>query len=249
MMSTRTDRSEYRHIALSATVHALVIAAIAFAAASAGMTPRAREVLWLDLSTALEAGGAPVGPAPASSEPRTPPAQPPAFVRAEPEPVAAPKPEAVSADATAHALPEPEAPPMRAEPEALAGARSATAASTVSTALGAPGLSALIGSGHGAGAGRAAEVVAIREDIRKSLQGSVVYPPMARRFGMEGTVVAGFELQSDGTPTAIAVRESSGYEILDTTVLALIRRVSPFPAPGVRVPDVRIPVTFRLIPD
>jgi protein TonB len=115
--------------------------------------------------------------------------------------------------------------------------------------LGAPGLSALIGSGHGAGAGRAAEVVAIREDIRKSLQGSVVYPPMARRFGMEGTVVASFELQSDGTPTAIAVRESSGYEILDTTVIALIRRVSPFPAPGVRVPDVRIPVTFRLIPD
>jgi protein TonB len=55
------------------------------------------------------------------------------------------------------------------------------------------------------------------------------YPKMARKMGIEGTVVVRFKLKPGGQVEAVEVMESSGYEILDKASLETVRDASPFP--------------------
>jgi protein TonB len=82
--------------------------------------------------------------------------------------------------------------------------------------------------------------------IQASIQDALMYPPLARRRGMEGTVEAVFVIDSHGMPRNIRVLRSSGYRILDKQALRTIQKASPYP---VLESAVEIPITFRLTKD
>ncbi len=80
--------------------------------------------------------------------------------------------------------------------------------------------------------------------IRDAIQRELTYPLRARRRRLEGTVVAGFGIDSSGRPHDIEIVDSSGYKVLDEEVIKIILRASPYPY----IPDrVEVPVSFRLV--
>lgn len=75
------------------------------------------------------------------------------------------------------------------------------------------------------------------------------YPTIARRMGYEGRVVIVFDVAVDGSCADVRVRESSGYEILDTTAVDAVKcwRFEPATADGNPVARSReIAFTFQL---
>jgi protein TonB len=79
--------------------------------------------------------------------------------------------------------------------------------------------------------------------IRLAIQDAVSYPPLARRRGFEGTVIAGFSIDLEGLPRDIRVLKSSGHGMLDSEVKKVIKRASPYPlVKG----TIEVPVIFRL---
>lgn len=88
---------------------------------------------------------------------------------------------------------------------------------------------------------RPADLAAVRAGIARTL----LYPPEARRRHWEGRTTLAFTLLADGTVVDLAVRQSSGYELLDLAALESIRHAAPFDPPGVDV-FVVVPVAFRL---
>ena len=101
------------------------------------------------------------------------------------------------------------------------------------------------GAGEGGSAGATGEQASLTVMlIRQAIQGSVQYPPVARRRGYEGTVVASFGVDSDGMPTDVVLVSSSGYNMLDREVLRVIMDSSPYP-PLERT--VEVPVRFSLV--
>lgn len=79
--------------------------------------------------------------------------------------------------------------------------------------------------------------------IRAAIQEAVSYPSLARKRGLEGTVLAGFSIDEMGLPRDVRVLKSSGHGILDREVQRIIRRASPYPPlKGM----IEVPVSFRL---
>jgi len=75
------------------------------------------------------------------------------------------------------------------------------------------------------------------------------YPRRARRQGLEGRVVIGVSVSTEGRPRKVFVRESSGMEIFDDAALRAIRqwRFLPERRDGTPVDtSVLIPIVFRL---
>ncbi len=80
--------------------------------------------------------------------------------------------------------------------------------------------------------------------IRDAIQRELTYPPLARKRRLEGTVVAGFTIDSRGEPHEIEIVESSGFSVLDREVVKIIERAAPYPY----IPErVEVPVSFRLV--
>lgn len=87
------------------------------------------------------------------------------------------------------------------------------------------------------------ERLIVVERIKSSIQGALLYPALARKRGVEGTVIAGFSIDALGLPRGIRVIKSSGHGILDREVISTIKRASPYPyLDG----GIEVPVTFRL---
>lgn len=59
-----------------------------------------------------------------------------------------------------------------------------------------------------------------------------VYPEVARRWGYEGLVVVEIFVSADGEVEKVSLLESSGYEVLDQTVLRTVGRKWAFHPPG-----------------
>jgi len=80
--------------------------------------------------------------------------------------------------------------------------------------------------------------------VRAGIARVLVYPPQARRNGIEGKVVVEFVLLADGGIRDLVLLAGSGFPVLDAAALAAVRGAAPYPPPGV---DVRIvvPVAFR----
>ncbi len=75
------------------------------------------------------------------------------------------------------------------------------------------------------------------------------YPRQARREGWEGRVVLSVAVAVHGHATSVAVRQTSGYAILDEAALAAVRRWRFEPARRGGVPvtaSVDVPIRFRL---
>lgn len=96
-----------------------------------------------------------------------------------------------------------------------------------------------------AGKGRQAEEPdpGLRRRLRDTLQANLVYPYLARKKRIEGTVLAEFRLNSSGMPENMRIVRTSHYEILDEAAKETIQKAAPFPAQNRRV---EIPITFRL---
>jgi protein TonB len=91
--------------------------------------------------------------------------------------------------------------------------------------------------------GETANMELIRR-IRDAIQKERSYPPAARRRGLEGKVVAAFNIDPGGMPQDIEIVESSGYSILDREVIEIVKRASPYPVLSVRI---EIPLYFELL--
>jgi TonB family protein len=79
--------------------------------------------------------------------------------------------------------------------------------------------------------------------IRSAIERAKSYPFLARQRGIEGTVLVSFMINKKGSPQAIRIVKSSGYQILDEEVPRMIRSASPFP--GLKG-EIVIPITFKL---
>lgn len=83
----------------------------------------------------------------------------------------------------------------------------------------------------------------LRRKIRDSLQSNLVYPYLARKKHIEGTVLAEFRLDAAGMPENMKIVKTSSYAILDKAAKETIQKAAPYPAHNRRV---EIPITFRL---
>ena len=85
--------------------------------------------------------------------------------------------------------------------------------------------------------------------LRSKVQGSVVYPPTARRRGLAGIVELEIQLRLDGSVEKITVVRSSGHALLDEAAARGVEEAAPFPPPGdlPRGPvTVLLPLAFEL---
>jgi len=79
--------------------------------------------------------------------------------------------------------------------------------------------------------------------IRAAIEKAKSYPFLARKRGIEGSVLFSFKIDSKGLPRDIKIIKSSGYQILDEEVPKMLRKASPFPeVKG----EIVIPITFKL---
>lgn len=79
--------------------------------------------------------------------------------------------------------------------------------------------------------------------IRNSIEKAKVYPPLARRKGIEGKVFLRFRIRPDGEVDEVKIVKGSGSEILDTASIETIKKSAPLPyAPG----WIELPLVFKL---
>ncbi len=83
----------------------------------------------------------------------------------------------------------------------------------------------------------------IIEQIRSAIEKNKIYPLIARRRKMEGTVHVRFKINSQGRPEGLRVIQSSDFGLLDRTTLDIVEREAPFPSIDA---SLEIPVVFHL---
>jgi protein TonB len=105
------------------------------------------------------------------------------------------------------------------------------------------------GSGSGGGTGTAALTAAyVRKNytyIQRRISDRLQYPAAARKAGTQGTAEISFTIHDNGTISMLAVRVSSGDDILDQAALNAVTAAAPFPKPPAMA-RIAIPVSFRL---
>jgi protein TonB len=79
--------------------------------------------------------------------------------------------------------------------------------------------------------------------IQRRVQAALVYPPLARRRGTEGTALLAFEIGADGRARRVAVANSSGFAALDRAALRAVHAADQLPYVYGRL---EIPVRFEL---
>ncbi len=79
--------------------------------------------------------------------------------------------------------------------------------------------------------------------IRSSIERTKTYPLIARKRGIEGTVLVSFRIDGRGLPQDITIIKSSGHQILDEEIPKMLRKASPFPRLR---EEIVIPITFKL---
>jgi TonB family protein len=65
--------------------------------------------------------------------------------------------------------------------------------------------------------------------VLQKIQAARKYPYTAKRQGIEGTSVIGFNIEKSGEVSNVRLLESSGFDILDYEATATIERAVPFP--------------------
>jgi TonB family protein len=80
--------------------------------------------------------------------------------------------------------------------------------------------------------------------LRASIEKALIYPPLARKRKLEGTVLVHFRINGNGTPLDVRVIKSSNYAILDEEAIRTVIRAAPLPSIG---GGVELPIRFRLL--
>lgn len=73
------------------------------------------------------------------------------------------------------------------------------------------------------------------------------YPYIARKKGIEGTVVLKIKLNRDGNLLTVLIKRSSGFGILDESALSLIKKVCPFRHNAGRDIAIELPIRYSLV--
>jgi len=83
--------------------------------------------------------------------------------------------------------------------------------------------------------------------VRERVRGHVAYPRGARERGISGQVDVEFRIDRAGRIECVALRRSSGSEILDRHVLSALRLAQPFAAlpSHVSAPPLAVSGTFN----
>jgi len=86
-------------------------------------------------------------------------------------------------------------------------------------------------------------------NLRKQIEMTWVYPTLAARNGKQGNVFLEFSISKNGKASKIKVLRSSGYKILDDSIVQAIQEASPFaPLPeSISKEELRITGTFSYI--
>jgi TonB family protein len=86
--------------------------------------------------------------------------------------------------------------------------------------------------------------------IRHDLAQYFYYPPLARRQGMQGTVLLGFGISGQGAIHNIRIVKSSGFAILDLAAQDAMQRLKNLTWYAATIPgkdlDLELPIIFRL---
>lgn len=87
--------------------------------------------------------------------------------------------------------------------------------------------------------------------LQTQLSQFLVYPPLARRRGWEGTVLLGLRVESDGHLDRIHIEQSSGYAVLDHSALNSLIRLGHLADASAWLNghdmEMQLPVIYRLI--
>lgn len=81
--------------------------------------------------------------------------------------------------------------------------------------------------------------------IRNIITENREYPPIARRRGIQGTVLISFNILIDGSVTDFNIEKSSGFSQLDSAAHRILMKSAPFPQPSEKV-DFTLPITFEI---
>jgi protein TonB len=103
--------------------------------------------------------------------------------------------------------------------------------------------------GPGTGRGRGGSGGAAWGDPRYGNNPPPIYPLEARRMGQQGTVILSVRLNAEGTVETLAVKESSGYVLLDQAAMRAVKhwQFQAGTIGGISVGwPVEVPIEFRL---
>jgi len=87
----------------------------------------------------------------------------------------------------------------------------------------------------------------ILSGLRDNLLKRKIYPYAARKKGFEGVAVVFVRLDADGNPLNIRLSHSSGYRVLDTAALSLVKKVLPYRHNTGHVISFEIPIKYNLV--
>ncbi|MDR3154735.1 MAG: energy transducer TonB [Deltaproteobacteria bacterium] len=263
-----TDQKAFRRaLAIAVFFHASILAFM-LVAGTADSSFRTLAVYEYDVYDPL--GGEPGGGLDVLAGAEEPP--PPEPELEEPEPEPEPDPEPVSFVESTSEMADPIIPPPppeepkaekpkpkpkpKPQPVAPPAATTGAPADTVGMPDGAPGLpgggpgSGQGGVGGGTGKGTRDAREAYKTKVRRKLERNKKYPPSAMREHLQGIATVRFTINRSGTVTNYSLVKGSGHGILDDEVMALIRRVTPFPEFPAEIPEptmtLTAPIQFRI---
>lgn len=217
--------------------------------------PSAAMIVELGLEPAAPTSEQEAPPGPEQQE-SAPPPEPDPLPKPEPDIPAAPlasDPEvAVNPEPEIEPEPEPLPEPLP-EPDNQEAPREEQAAPTTTSPTAAPAqadhTSAPV-QGTPSQSNAASQAPAWRDRLLHRLETAKRYPHQARRMRQEGVSYLRFTMDREGMVLAASIEESSGHQLLDNEVLALIRRAQPLPTPPPEVAgetlDLVVPVEFFL---
>jgi protein TonB len=98
------------------------------------------------------------------------------------------------------------------------------------------------GSGRGAGSDELAAYVAL---VRERLAAHKRYPPLARKRGLEGSVLVRLAIAGDGALSDVHA-VGSAPDLLARSAVDAARRASPLPPPPRGPVRIEVPMRFRI---
>lgn len=98
-----------------------------------------------------------------------------------------------------------------------------------------------------AGEGDYATTMSYFDMVRLKIETKKRYPEEARHKGLEGRVVIGFIIISDGTVKDTKVVKGSYYPILNDAAIQAVRDASPFPIPPKRIFGEKVSVHITMV--
>lgn len=88
---------------------------------------------------------------------------------------------------------------------------------------------------------------AVNDELNRRIEKEKVYPPGARRQGIQGTVLCTLEVGPSGALVGIEVLKSSGSKILDNAAVDLLKRVFPIGNPAGKPFTLEKAIRYRLV--